>query len=304
MTRGSTFRTIFQDAAAAWMEDNASRLSAALAFYTILSVAPLFLIVLAIMGFVFGKETASEQLVEQLQRFVGEAGAEVAKTAIKNAARPQTGVFASVIGVATLLFGASGVFGELQSAMNIIWKVKSKPGRGIVLTIRDRFLSFGMVFAFGFLLLVSLIATTALTAFGELLEGLVPGLPIIMQLANAVLSFISVTIIFAMIFVFLPDVKIKWRDVWLGAIVTALLFSLGKSLIAYYLAHAGIATPFGAAGSLVAFVVWIYYSGLILFFGAELTKTTVMYFGHQIELETNAEILNGEEAARLYKSNQ
>ncbi len=286
------------------MDDNASRLAAALAFYTILSVAPLFMIVLAIMGFVFGKEAASEQLVEQLQRFVGEAGAEVAKTAIKNAARPQTGMFASVIGVATLLFGASGVFGELQSAMNIIWKVKPKPGRGIILTIRDRFLSFGMVFAFGFLLLVSLIATTALSAFGELLEGLVPGLPLIMQLANAILSFISVTVIFAMIFVFLPDVKIKWRDVWLGAIVTALLFSLGKSLIAYYLAHAGIATPFGAAGSLVAFVVWIYYSGLILFFGAELTKTTVMHYGDKVEVETNVEILNSEEAARLYKGKQ
>ena len=196
---------------------------------------------------------------------------------------------ATIIGIATLLFGASGVFGELQDALNTAWGVKPKSGRGIWGTIRDRFLSFSMVFVIGFLLLVSLVITTILEAFSGYLGGLVPGLPVLMQIANFVLSFVVISALFALIFKFLPDAKIAWRDVWFGAAITAGLFSIGKYLIGIYLGRGGVTTPFGAAGSLVAFIVWVYYSGLILFFGAELTKVTARHAGRQIQPSENAE---------------
>jgi len=282
--------TILREAAAEWVNDNATRLAAALAFYTILSVAPLLVIVTAAAGKIYGSsEVATEKLVNEVRGFVGDVGAEVVKTTLQHADRPKAGLVATVIGVVTLLFGASGVFGELQSAMNVVWNVKPKPGRGIWATIRDRFLSFGMVLVVGFLLLVSLVVTTALTALNEYLAGLVPGLPTLMHTANLVLSIAVVTVLFAMIFKVLPDVRIAWRDVWFGAAVTAALFTLGKYLIGLYLGRAGVATPFGAAGSVVAFVVWVYYSGLILFFGAELTQVTAKHAGRQIVPTENAE---------------
>lgn len=281
---------IFLDAATSWVNDNAPRLSAALAFYTILSVAPLLVIMTAIAGAVFGEHAASGQLVDQLRGILGESGAEVVKSVIEKSDRPTAGTFASVIGIVTLLFGASGVFGELQGALNTVWHVKPKPGRGIVDTIRDRFLSFGMVLAVGFLLLVTLLITAGLAAFSGYLEGLVPGLATMMQIANSLLSLLLVTALFAMIFKFLPDVYISWRDVWLGAIITALLFTVGKVFIGFYLGKAGVATPFGAAGSLVAFVIWIYYSSLILLFGVELTRATVTQLHHRIAATPNADL--------------
>ena len=230
--------TILREAASEWMEDNATRLSAALAFYTILSVAPLLVIVTAIAGLVLGDEAASGRLTEEIRGFVGDAGAEVVKTTIEHADRPKSGLLASIIGIVTLLFGASGVFGELQAAMNIVWNVKPKPGRGIWATVKDRFLSFGMVLVVGFLLLVSLVITTAMSAVGDYLGGLLPGIPTLMHIANFVLSFAVVTILFALIFKFLPDARIAWRNVWFGALVTAALFTLGKYLIGLYLGKA------------------------------------------------------------------
>lgn len=286
--RLKTVWTILRDTGNQWLADDAARLSAALAFYTILSVAPLLVIVTAIAGWVFGSEAATKQLEDQSRSFIGDAGAEVLKTTVDHAKRPGEGIIATVIGVATLLLGASGVFGELQSAMNIVWNVKPKPGRGFLAKIRDRFISFGMVLAVGFLLLVSLVITTILAGVGGYLSDLVPGLPTLMHIANFVLSFAVVAVLFALIFKFLPDVKIAWRDVWFGALVTAGLFTLGKYLIGLYLGQAGVATPFGAAGSVVAFVVWVYYSGLIVFFGAELTQVTARHFGRHIVPTENA----------------
>jgi membrane protein len=280
--------TIIRDAVKGWVADNAAQLSAALAFYTILSIAPLLVIVTAIAGWVFGTPTATEELEAQAREFVGDAGAEVLKTTVEHANRPAAGIVASIVGVATLLFGASGVFGELQRAMNTVWNVKPKPGRGILGVLRDRFVSFGMVLAVGFLLLVSLVITTALSALSDYLSNLMPGIPTLMHLLNLVLSFLVVTVLFAMIFKFLPDVKVAWRDVWFGALITAALFTLGKYLIGLYLGRAGVATPFGAAGSVVAFVVWVYYSGLIVFFGAELTQETARHLGRRIKPAENA----------------
>lgn len=271
-----------------WMDDKATRLSAALAFYAILSLAPLFLIAVAIAGAVFGEEAATGALNDQLRGLVGDAGAEVARTAVQNADRPKAGTVATVIGVVTLLFGASGVFTELQGALNAIWNVKPKPDRGIWGTIQDRFLSFGMVLVVGFLLLVSLVVSAVLSGVAKYLTELAPGVPLLMQAANFAVSFAIVAGLFALIFKYLPDAKIAWRDVWFGALVTAALFTLGKYAIGVYLGRAGVSTPFGAAGSLVAFVVWVYYSGLIVFFGAELTQVTAEHAGRKIEPAENA----------------
>lgn len=280
--------TILKEAATGWMDVNATRLSAALAFYTILSLAPLLVIVTAIAGAVFDDDVAARQLQDQMRGLVGEAGAEVAKTTIENAKKPTSGILAAVIGIGTLLFGASGVFGELQGALNTVWRVKPKPGRGIWGTIRTRFLSFGMVLVIGFLLLVSLVVTTALSAAGKYVEGLLPGVPVLLMVANFVLSYAVITVLFALIFKYLPDAKITWRDVWFGALVTAGLFTLGKYLIGLYLAQAAPGSAFGAAGSVVAFVVWVYYSGLIVFFGAELTRVTAEHAGRQIKPDEDA----------------
>ncbi len=278
-----------REAASGWMDDNATRLSAALAFYTILSIAPLFVIAVAIAGMAFGEEAATGALTDQLRGLLGEAGAEVAKTTVEHADKPKAGTVATIIGVITLLFGATGVFGELQGALNVIWNVKPKPGFSIWQKVKQRFLSFGMVLVIGFLLLVSLVMTAALTAFGDYLEGQAPGVPILMRVANFVLSFAVVAALFALIFKYLPDAQVAWKDVWFGAVVTAALFTAGKYLIGLYLGTAGVGTPFGAAGSMVAFVVWVYYSGLIVFFGAELTQVEAKRAGREIKPAENAE---------------
>lgn len=281
--------TALREAATGWVDDNATRLSAALAFYTILSIAPLFVIAIAIAGMAFGEEAATGALTDQLRGLLGDAGAEVAKTTVEKADKPKAGTIATIIGIVTLLFGAAGVFGELQGALNTIWNVKLKPGVGIWAKVKQRFLSFGMVLVIGFLLLVSLVMTTALTAFGGYLEGQAPGVPTLMRLANFVLSFAVVAALFALIFKYLPDAQVAWKDVWFGALVTAALFTVGKYLIGLYLGTAGVGTPFGAAGSMVAFVVWVYYSGLIVFFGAELTQVAAKRAGREIKPAENAE---------------
>jgi membrane protein len=280
--------TVVRKAGGEWVEDNATRLSAALAFYTILSVTPLFVIAVAIAGAVFGRDAATGALTDQLRGMLGDAGAEVAKTTVEHADKPKAGTLATVIGVATLLFGASGVFTELQGSLNAIWNVQPKLDRGIWAKVRDRFLSFGMVLVVGFLLLVSLVVTTVLAAFGTYLAGLAPGVPTLMQVANFVISFLVITALFALVFKYLPDAEVAWRDVWFGAVATAALFTVGKYLIGLYLGRAGVTTPFGAAGSLVAFVVWVYYSGLIVFFGAELTQVTARHAGRAIKPAANA----------------
>ncbi len=291
-----TIWTIVRDSAIEWVNDSAPRLAASLAFYTILSITPVLMIVLAFVGAVYGQDAASGKLISQLGGIFGEAGAEVIRTAIEKSDHPSTGLFATLTGIATILLGASGIFGELQASLNTVWNVKAKPGRGLVGIVRDRFLSFGMVLVVGFVLLVTLVLSTTLAAFGAYLEGLVPGLPAFIHVANFVLSFLLVTTLFAMIFKFLPDVRIGWRDVVFGALVTSLLFTIGKHLIALYLGKAGVATPYGAAGSLVAFVVWIYYSGLILFYGAELTQVAMKRYGRTIEPTRNAEFIGNTKA--------
>jgi membrane protein len=280
---------IVRDAGEEWFNDNAPRLAAAVAYYAILSITPLFVIAVAIAGAVFGQEAATGALMNELRDLFGDAGAQVAQTALQNANRPHVGIVATVIGIVALLFGASGVFGELQAALNTVWEVKPKSGGGIWRVIRHRFLSFGMVLVVGFLLLVSLVVSACLAVAGSYLNGVAPGVPLLIRGVNFLVSFLIITVLFALIYRYLPDATVGWRDVWFGAGVTAALFTVGKYAIGMYLGRAGVATPFGAAGSLVAFVVWVYYSGLIVFFGAELTEVTAKHAGREISPIRGAE---------------
>jgi membrane protein len=270
---------LFSEAFRQWNSDRSPRLAAALAFYTILSLTPLLLISTAIAGFFFGEDAARGEIVHQLRSLIGQAGAEVVQTALQKAHRPQAGIIATSLGIATLLFGASAVFGELQDALNKVWKVPEKPWQGWYQLVRDRFFSFAMVLAVGFILLVSLLVSAILAAIGTYIESTLPNLGFTIKLFNSLLSFSIVTSLFAAMFRFIPDVHAGWREILIGSLITAALFTVGKYLIGLYLGRAGIETPFGAAGSLVVFVVWIYYSGLIFFFGAELTQILARSYG-------------------------
>jgi membrane protein len=287
-----------------WYNDKAPELGAALAFYTALSIAPLLVIVLTIAAFVFGQEAASGEIVSQMRSMVGEDGAKAISDMIANANKPTQGTVATVLSVITLLFGASGVFGELQSALNTIWGVQPKPGRGLWGVIRDRFMSFAMVLGVAFLLLVSLVISAVLAAMGTLLSQLPDSFHWIAQVLNMGVSFLVVTLLFAMIFRVLPDVKISWWDVWLGAIVTAALFTVGKTGIGLYLGHSAMASSYGVAGSFVVLLVWVYYSAQILYFGAELTKVYANRFGSKLAPADNAMPLECDKTPRQVGSSR
>jgi membrane protein len=276
---GKFWLDIVKDAGTGWLDHKATRLAAAVAFYTLLSLAPLLVIAVAVAGFVFGADAARGELDAQLRNLVGDTGAETLKNAMIAADKPKSGLLATVIGIGSLLFAASGVFGELQDSMNTVWEVKPKEGRGIRGLVQDRFLSFGMVLVVGFLLLVSLVLSTVVTAAAGYFERVLPGLPWLPQALNLVLGFVITTLLFALLFRYLPDVRVGWPEVFFGAAVTSLLFAGGKYLIGLYLTQTGVGSPFGAAGSVVALVVWVYYSALIVFFGVELTRAFAQKMG-------------------------
>jgi membrane protein len=274
--------TLVKETFSDWSEDKAPRLAAALAYYTIFSLAPLLIIVIAIAGRILGDAAVTGEVAAQIQNLIGnEDAAKFIEEMVAAARKPTTSTVATVIGIFTLLLGASGLFGQLQDALNTIWEVAPKPGRGWLATIKDRFLSFTMVLGIGFLLLVSLVLSAALSAFGSFLGS--DEESIVWQILNFVISFGVITLLFAMIYKVLPDVKIAWSDVWIGAAATALLFTLGKFLIGLYLGRSGISTTYGAAGSLVLILIWIYYSAQILFLGAEFTQVYARRFGTRIE---------------------
>jgi membrane protein len=266
------FFGLFKQTLSEFGEDKVPRLGAALAYYTIFSIAPLLLIAIAIAGFVLGKDAAQGQLLIQLKGLLGPAAATAIEEMIKNAAKPKAGTIATVVGVVTLLFGATGVFGELHDGLNTIWDVKKKKVSGIFGFIKDRFLSMAMVMGIGFLLLVSLIVDTVVSVMGKWMESRLPGGETLWQIIQLGLSFAVITVMFAMIFRFLPDLKIEWHDVWFGAAFTSFLFVMGKFALAFYFGKAAVGSSFGAAGSLVLLLVWIYYSSQILYFGAEFTQ--------------------------------
>ncbi|HTG34192.1 MAG TPA: YihY/virulence factor BrkB family protein [Thermoanaerobaculia bacterium] len=271
-----------------WKEDGALDLGAALAYYTIFSLAPLMLIVVAVAGLVWGREAVQGQLVGQLQGIVGPQGGQAIQTMVANAGQHGSGMLATILGLVTILFGATGVFVQLQSALNRIWNVEPKPGAGIWSFIRTRMISFGMILGIGFLLLVSLVVTAAVAAAGKWATGMLPGGETLINILTFAVSFALITLLFAMIYKVLPDVEIGWRDVWIGAAVTALLFTIGKFLIGLYLAHSTVASTYGAAGSLVVLLLWIYYSSQILFLGAEFTEVYATRYGSRIRPSKHA----------------
>lgn len=253
-------------------DDKVPRLGAALSYYTIFSMAPLLLIVIAVAGLVFGHKAAQGQVFDQLKTVMGPSTAATVQEMVQNAGKPKSGTIATIIGVVTLILGASGVFGQLKDALNTIWDVKPKKTEGLLGLIKDRFLSAAMVFGIGFLLLVSLIVDALLAALGKYGAQHLPGGEAIWHVLSLVVSFVVVTALFAMIFRFLPDLTIEWRDVWLGSAFTSFLFVLGKFALGLYLAKSAVGSSFGAAGSLVVLLIWIYYSAQIVLFGAEFTQ--------------------------------
>ncbi|MES1240287.1 MAG: YihY/virulence factor BrkB family protein [Acidobacteriota bacterium] len=261
-----------------WGVHRCSTQAAALAFYTIFSLAPILVVVIALAGAVFGEEAVRGQIVGEFQGLMGAEAARLVQEVLQSAARPTGGRLPALIGVVTLLFGATGVFGQLQDALNTVWAVAPKPGAAITTLLRKRLHSFALIVGIGFLLLVSLVLSAALTGFSRYLERTFD-LPVdLLQVANFAVSFAVITLLFAMTYRILPDVRLAWRDVWLGSVLTALLFVVGKTLIGLYLGHTTVASAYGAAGSLVVVLVWVYYSSLIFFFGAELTRVHSRHF--------------------------
>jgi membrane protein len=281
--------SLFKQTASEWMEDDAPTLGAALAYYTVFSLAPLMTIAIAIAGFFFGKEAAQGQIFDELRGLLGEEGGKAVEEMVQSAnAQPTAGVVATIISVIMLLFGASGVFGQLQASLNAIWGVKAKPGRGVLGMIKDRLLSFGFILVVGFLLLVSLLLTAGMALMADWMGGLMPGSEALAYILNIVLSLSMITLLFATIFKFLPDAKIAWHDVWIGAFLTALLFTIGKFALGIYLGKSGVASSYGAAGSLIVLLLWVYYSSQILFFGAEFTQVYANRFGSRVAPADNA----------------
>lgn len=277
-----------------WSEDKATRLAAAIAYYAVFSLGPLLIIAIAIIGFVYGQEIAQGKIVEQMRGLFGENGAEAIQTMVEAARKPSAGIIATIISVIILMFTASGLFIQLQDALNTIWEVAPKPGLGIMATIRQRFLSFSLVLGIGFLLLVSLLISAGLSAFGEFFVGLLPSLEYVMKVLHFFISFGVVTLLFAMIYKFLPDVKITWGDVWIGAAATALLFTIGKFFIGMYLGRSSTASAYGAVGSLVVLMLWNYYSAMIFLMGAEFTQVYANKYGSRMVPSETAIPLTGE----------
>lgn len=267
-----------------WNEDKASRLAAALAYYTVFSLAPLLILVIAIAGSVLGEQAAEGQLVGQIRGLVGQDAAELISTAIEGSNRPgeNSGLFPSLISIAVLLFGATGVFVQLQESLNTIWEVAPKPGRQVKGFLQQRFLSFGMILVIAFLLLISLVVSAVLAALNTYMSSLLPGVDFLWIVLNLVISLGVITFLFALIFKFLPDVEITWKDVSIGAFITAILFTIGKSLIGFYLGNSSFSSTYGAAGSLVVLLAWVFYSAQILFFGAEFTQVYARRYGSRI----------------------
>jgi membrane protein len=275
-----------KQAAVDWSDDNAPRLAAALAYYTIFSMAPLLLIAMSIAGLAFGAEAVQGRVVEQIDGLVGRTGAEAVQEMLKSARKPEAGLVATLTGLVTLLLGATGAFNELRSGLNTVWEVPPPPKKGILGMVKDRVGSFMMILVIGFLLLVSLAVSAGISAVSGVMGLAGP----LLHAANLVVSLAVVAGLFAAIFKILPDTDVEWRDVWFGAGVTATLFVIGKFAIGLYLGKSSVASAHGAAGSLVVLLVWVYYAAQILFFGAELTQVYAARRGSRIGAETSAPI--------------
>ena len=269
-----------RDAFFQWIEDNPFQMGAALAYYTLFSIAPLLVIAIAVAGSVFGREASQVQIIGAIQDLVGFQSARAILAMIESAGQtPDSGFFASAAGMILLLLGAAGVIGQLQDSLNAIWRVAYKTDRGIVGFVKDRLVSYSMVLGVGFLLVVSLVVSAVLTAVSGIVGSYLPIDAATAHLLDLTVSFTFITLLFAVIYKLVPDVRIAWRDVWIGAVTASLLFSAGKFLIGFYLGHSMVTSIYGAAGSLVTLLLWVYYSSLMFFFGAEVTQVYATRYG-------------------------
>jgi membrane protein len=280
---------LIKNTAREWMEDKCPQLGAALAYFTVFSLAPLVVVLLGVFGLIYGgSEHARDKITEQLQYFIDPSGIKVIQDIAANASKPKAGILATTIGIIVGVFGASGVFGQLQEALNTIWGVKPKPGGGLLGFIRARFLSFAMVGGVCFLLLVSLTLETILRGLNDYLKAMMPGGAFVAMALFILFDLLIIILLFALIFRYLPDAKIAWRDVWVGATLTAVLFVLGKFVLALYFGSGAAGSAYGAASSLITLLLWIYYAAQILLFGAEFTQVYANTYGSLVEPKKHA----------------
>lgn len=282
VTNPTALLRLIKDAAGKWSDDRAPRLGASLAYYTVFSLGPLLFIAISVAGLVFGAEATQGALIQQFQRLLGDESAQAIQTMMQTAARTSSGVVGTVIAAGTLLLGASGVFGQLQDALNTVWGIAPKSDRGLIGLIKDRFISLLAVLGTGFLLLVSLVLTAGVAAVGDMLREFLPGQALVLQVVNLLVTFGLITLLFAMMFKLLPDATIAWSDVWIGGGVTAVLFMVGQFAIGLYLGKSNFSSTYGAAASLIIILAWVYYSAQILLFGAEFTAVYASRYGSRI----------------------
>ena len=274
---------LFAQAARAWSDDYAPSMGAAISYYTVFSLAPLLVIVIAIAGAVFGREAVQGQLVAQLSGLIGHRGADLIQSLVAATSDTDKGLVAGVVSGVVLLLGATSVFAELQNALDRVWHVPaSQKPKGVFAILRSRLLSIGLILGLGFLLMVSLAVSAAVAAFGALTSDLLPGAELLLQLVNLAISFGIATVLFAMIFKLMPSTRIAWRDVWVGALTTAALFEVGKFAIGLYLGKSSMTESFAAAGSLVVLIAWVYYAAQIFLLGAEFTKVYAQAHGSRV----------------------
>lgn len=289
----SDMKQLVQQTVQEWSDDDASQLAASMAYYTVFSIPPLLILFLVAAGRVFNQAESDvrARLINEISDLMGESGAAAIEGILENASQPGGSIIAVVVGVATLLFGASNVFGQLHKALNKIWNVETT-SEGIMATIKARFFSFTMVFGVGFLLLVSLVISSLISSFNEYISTLLPFSVVFVQVMDIVVSVGIITVLFGLVYKIVPNVEVAWRDVWIGALFTAVLFTLGKLAIGFYLGNSAPASSYGAAGSLIVILLWVYYSTQILFFGAEFTQVYANRFGSKIVADATAVIID------------
>lgn len=280
---------VLKDSFKGFSDDKVAKLGGSLAYFTIFSLGPMLIVVIFIAGLILGKQAVEGSLYGQMQELVGEGAAIQLQQIIKNASVSGRGNIAAIIGIVTLLIGATTVFAEIQDSINTIWHLKLKPKQGIMRTLKKRLLSFGVIASLGFLLLVSLAASAIIEGLGKGLRDMIPGIGVVVfYIISQALTLAVATLLFAIIFKILPDANLRWKDVWPGAIATAVLFMIGRFAISFYIGKSDFGTTYGAAGSLVVLLVWVYYSSLILYFGAEFTKAYTLNFGSGIQPKSYA----------------
>jgi membrane protein len=255
-----------------WLADRAPSMGAAIAYYTVFSLAPVLILIIAIAGLAFGKQAAEGALFDQIAALIGKESAGAVQALLRSASGTASGIIATLVGIVALILAATGVFGEVQAALNVIWKAKPATDAGLWKLVKLRLRSLVLIVGIGFLLAISLVLSAVLAGFSFYLNEILPGLPFVLDVLNFLLSFAMSTVLFAMIFKILPDAIIEWHDVWIGAAATALLFTIGRHFIGLYIGTSGVSSVYHAAGTLVLLLVWIYYSAQILLFGAELAK--------------------------------